>query len=354
MAERTRLEKLAPDAYRHPMDQQATQALRVVPGFELAATKFSRYSFERFLYNEYLASAVKVSPNQCGQVHALLVEACGILDMPVPALFLSQTPIANAFALGREEPAIVLQTGLVELLDEDELMAVIAHELGHIHCGHTIYRLMGLFVALLAKLGATRLGYGDLFSIPIQLALLEWSRKAEFSADRAAVLAVQDPEVMFSALFKLTGGSKKIFSQMNRDEYLAQADEYDRPDAGKLDKLYKLMIESERFPPDSRAPLARGTSLGRWAGVRGDPCGRLPAPWRAASVEERQSQRTCLGLPVRSAASRQMPHSRSARLAAQTAPPRRKMPDEASCYLCGKPARRQGTCLLELCGALLR
>lgn len=261
MAERTRLEKLAPDAYRHPMDQQATQALRAVPGFELAATKFSRYSFERFLYNEYLASAVKVSPNQCGQVHALLVEACEILDMPVPALFLSQTPIANAFALGREEPAIVLQTGLVELLDEDELMAVIAHELGHIHCGHTIYRLMGLFVALLARLGATRLGYGDLFSIPIQLALLEWSRKAEFSADRAAVLTVQDPEVMFSALFKLTGGSQKIFSQMNRDEYLAQADEYDRPDAGKLDKLYKLMIESERSHP---IPVLRAREVLRW------------------------------------------------------------------------------------------
>ncbi|MGC4045822.1 MAG: hypothetical protein QM758_18685 [Armatimonas sp.] len=59
MEPRLRLEKLAPDAYRHPMDQQASVALRAVPGFELAATKFSRYSFERFLYNEYLASAVR-------------------------------------------------------------------------------------------------------------------------------------------------------------------------------------------------------------------------------------------------------------------------------------------------------
>jgi Zn-dependent protease with chaperone function len=181
--------------------------------------------------------------------------------MAPPALFLAQTPIVNAFALGKEEPAIVLQTGLVELLDEDELRAVIGHELGHIHCGHTIYRLMALFLALLARVGAMRAGYGDIFSIPIQLALLEWSRKAEFSADRAAVLTVQDPEIVFSALFKLTGGSPKIFAQMDRDAYLAQAEEYERPDSQKLDKFYRLLIESERSHP---IPVVRAREALRW------------------------------------------------------------------------------------------
>ncbi|MGC4045821.1 MAG: M48 family metallopeptidase [Armatimonas sp.] len=181
--------------------------------------------------------------------------------MPVPALFLAQTPIVNAFALGKEDPAIVLQTGLVELLDEDELLAVIGHELGHIHCGHTIYRLMALFLALLARVGASRVGYGDVFSIPIQMALLEWQRKAEFSADRASILTVQDPEIVFSALFKLTGGSPKIFAQMDRDAYLAQAEEYDRPDAQKLDKLYRLLIESERTHP---IPVVRAREALRW------------------------------------------------------------------------------------------
>ncbi len=288
MEPRLRLEKLAPDAYRHPMDQQASAALRAVPGFELAATKFSRYSFERFLYNEYLSSAVKVSEKQCGSVHKLLVEACSILDMPVPALFLAQTPIVNAFALGKEEPAMVLQTGLVELLDEDELLAVIGHELGHIHCGHTIYRLMGLFLALLARVGASRVGYGDIFSIPIQLALLEWQRKAEFSADRAAILTVQDPEVVFSALFKLTGGSPKIFAQMDRDAYLAQADEYDSPSAHKLDKLYRLLIESERSHP---IPVIRAREVLRWGA--GEEYAKIIAgdyPRRGEPVPKRSSK----------------------------------------------------------------
>lgn len=258
---RLRLSGIAPEAYRHPLDQQASDALRRVPGFEIAVTKFSRFSFERFLYNEYCASAVKVTARQCGAIHERLREACYILDVPEPALFLAQTPIANAFAFGKEEPALVLQTGLVELLTDDELMAVIAHELGHVHCGHSVYRLMALLLVLIARYGGVQFGVGDIFSLSLQVALLEWSRKAEFSADRAAILAVQDPEIVFSSLFKLTGGSPKVFAQMDRDEYLRQADEYDRPDVSKLDRLYKLLLESEKTHP---IPVLRAREALRW------------------------------------------------------------------------------------------
>ncbi len=258
---RMRLLGIAPEAYRHPMDAQATRALRTVPGFELAASKVMQYGIEKFLYHEMCASAVKVTPKQCGSIHALLEEACAVLDMPLPALFLSQTPIANAFALGRETPTVVLHTGLVELLTEEELLGVIAHELGHIQCGHSVYRLMALLLLLASKAGGGALGVGDLFSMSFQAALLEWTRKAEFSADRAAILTVQDPEVIFSALFKLTGGSPKVFAQMDRDEYLKQAEEYDQPDGSRLDKFYKVMLESEKSHP---IPVLRSREVLRY------------------------------------------------------------------------------------------
>lgn len=258
---RVRFPQIAPDTYRHPLDQQATAALRAVPGFELLASKLSQYSFEKIIYHEECASAVRVTPKQLPRIHALLHEACTILDLPEPSLFVSQTPIANAFALGRENPTMVLHTGLVELLTEDELLAVIAHEMGHIHCGHTVYRLMALMLQLLAKLGDMRIGVGDLFSLPIRAALLEWTRKAEFSADRAAIIVVQDPEVVFSALFKLTGGSPKIFEQMDREEYLKQAEDYERPDWSRLDKFYKVMLESDKTHP---IPVLRAKEVLRW------------------------------------------------------------------------------------------
>lgn len=260
---RVRLPRISPESYRHPLDRQATAALRAVPGFELAARKFSRYALERWLYNEACASTVKVTPKQCGRIHALLVEACDILDIrPLPNLFLSQTPFANAYAIGKEAPSIVLLTGMVELLTEDELMAVIAHELGHIHCGHTVYLLMAYAVKILAeRYGSIVPGVGDWLTLGLQAALLEWMRKAEFSCDRAALLVVQDPEVLFSALFKLTGGSPAIYAQMDREEYLKQADEYDNPSAPPLDKFYRVLIEAPQSHP---IPVLRAREVLRY------------------------------------------------------------------------------------------
>lgn len=288
---RTPLPGISAEAYRHPLDRQATRALRAVPGFELAVSKISRYSLERFLYVEACAEAVRVTPRQCGRIHEMLRETCAILDVaPEPTLFLSQTPIANAFALGREMPSIVIQTGLVELLNEDELRAVIAHELGHIHCGHTVYRLMAWIVgAVLARYGALLPGVGDWLTIGLEVALLEWARKAEFSADRAAILCVRDPEVVFSALFKLTGGSPKIAAEMDRDEYLRQADDYDSPDAPPLDKLYKTLLTPPRTHP---IPVLRAREVLRW-GVsdeyRAILAGDYPRRDKAATVGDAAS-----------------------------------------------------------------
>lgn len=290
---RKRLIDIAPESYRHPLDQQATAALRAVPGFEFAVSKLSRFGIEQMLYINFLANSVRVTPKQCSRIHALLVEACAVLDMPVPGLFLSQNPIVNAFALGRERPLMVLHTGLVELLNEEELLGVIAHELGHIHCGHSVYRLMMLLLVLAGRAGGARLGVGDALTMPIQMALLEWARKAEFSADRASVLVTQNAEAMFSALFKVTGGSPKIFEQMDREEFLKQAEEFDRTDTSHLDKFYRLVVESGMEHPipvvRSREVLNYGESdeykailEGRY--VRYDKGGRLSSAFKTAPI----------------------------------------------------------------------
>ena len=261
VATRKRHFGIAPEAYRHPLDQQATNSMRSVPGLEQAISKLSRFALEQVFQVEMLASAVRVTPRQCGRIYALLEEACAVLDLPVPSLFLTQTPIVNAFALGREKPLIVLHTGLVEHMTEEELLGVIAHELGHIHCGHTVYLIPLLILHALAKEGGRQLGVGDALSTPILMALLEWQRKAEYSADRAAVLVTQNPDAVFSALFKLTGGSPKIFEQMDRDEYLKQADDFDRLDDGRLNRWCKSALERGKSHPN---PVIRAREVLRY------------------------------------------------------------------------------------------
>jgi Zn-dependent protease with chaperone function len=233
-----------------------------LPGFELLVQKLSRYSLEQIVFETFCATGVRVTENQCAPIHKLLREACGVLDVPEPALFLSQNPTVNAFAVGREKPLMVLYTGLIEHLDDEELLSVIAHELGHIHCGHSVYRLMMELLKLASRIGTAKLGIGDALSFPIEMALLEWARKAEFSADRAAVLVTQNPDAVFSTLFKITGGSPKIYEMMDKDEYLKQAEEYEKPDASRLEKFYKNALESGMTHP---IPVFRAREVLRYA-----------------------------------------------------------------------------------------
>lgn len=255
-AGRRRLTKISSEAYRHPLDRQAAVALRALPGFETLVAKFSQYSVEKIMYHEQCATSVRVTPRQLPKIHNLLLEACGVLDLPEPAMFVSQTPLVNAFALGRDNPTLVLWTGLIELLNEEETLAVIAHELGHIHCGHTLPLLIAVIAQQFVKAGGN-----PFLELSLQAALLEWIRKAEFSADRAALLVVQDPEVVFSALFKMTGGSPKIFEQMDREEFLKQAEDYERPDWSRLDKFYQGLIEAGKSHP---IPVLRAREALRW------------------------------------------------------------------------------------------
>ena len=98
------------------------------------------------------------------------------LDMEsVPDLYMTQFPIANAFAIGTERPIVVLNSELVRLLDEDGRRVVLAHEAAHVHSDHVLYREA---LAILLLLGQSmRLPIlAGLPLLAIQLALLEWSR----------------------------------------------------------------------------------------------------------------------------------------------------------------------------------
>ena len=74
-----------------------------------------------------MASAVKVTPLQCPDLHAKLQVVCTTLGVDMPDLFIQQNPIVNAFTGGVDKPVIVLHSGLLERLNDEETLAVIAH-----------------------------------------------------------------------------------------------------------------------------------------------------------------------------------------------------------------------------------
>jgi Zn-dependent protease with chaperone function len=179
----------------------------------------------------------------------MFLECCDILDIQQepPELFISQNPFLNAGAVGMDRPFITLNSALVQSLDDEELMCVIGHELGHVLSGHVLYKtllaLMLQFSTFLMNIPLSGLTIAGLIA-----ALKEWDRKSELSADRAGLLTIQNPEVSVSLLMKMAGGNQT--DEMNLGEFIKQAEEYDQSE-GLMDNVYKLlnlMTQTHPFP----------------------------------------------------------------------------------------------------------
>src|SRR5437588_11281718 len=173
---RRRFPGLDATVLQHPYDRAALNALQKVPGLDIIVRKFIELFPERVAYIQNVAQTVRVSKKQCPQLYKLFQEACSILDMPEPELYVAQTPLSNALTSGHNHPYIIVTTGLLDLMNEDEELAVIGHELGHIKSGHVLYKTMALGISLLLSIiGDMTLGVGRLVGRSLEAALLEWS-----------------------------------------------------------------------------------------------------------------------------------------------------------------------------------
>ncbi|MBO0770731.1 MAG: M48 family metallopeptidase [Actinobacteria bacterium] len=257
---RVRLPGISSRAYEHPADRSALVALRKLTGFDVLLRRLASLFSDRSLRLLFLASSVRTSAEQFPHLHELLLDGSAILDLPdVPELFISQMPIPNAMALGSDKPFIVITTGMVDLMDGEEMRFVIGHELGHVLSGHAVYRTMLFHLTrLAARMAWFAIGYIGLRVIIAGLE--EWYRKSELSCDRAGVLAGQDPAAARRALMKLAGGSR--MSELSHDAFHQQAREYDAvPDVREgLIKLLQLQGNTHPFA------VVRFAELDRWVG----------------------------------------------------------------------------------------
>jgi len=131
---------LKADDFRHPLDLQATNTLKQLPGLDLTVRSLLGSVAEEFFYLNNIGASVQINEQQLPDLHQLLLEACQILDLEPPQLYLQQNPTPNAytFAMRGKKPFMVLHTSLVEMLTPPEIQAVMAHELGHLKCEHGV------------------------------------------------------------------------------------------------------------------------------------------------------------------------------------------------------------------------
>ena len=254
---------LSVEDFRHPNDARATDALKKIPGLDKLLAKILEYGLERLYYVDNVASNLRVTPKMFSRLHRSLTWATKILDVPEPEMYVTVDPVPNAFTYGHTKPFITLTSGLVDMLSDEELFFVIGHEVGHIKAGHVLYGTMARNIAaVVALIGQATFGLGSLLGQGLVIALYEWYRCAELTADRAALLCVQDIEPARDTFMKLAGGTTRLSAEMDRGEFLRQVEAYEEVDRSTLDKAYKVLLTLYRTHPFA---MQRAKMLDDWS-----------------------------------------------------------------------------------------
>jgi Zn-dependent protease with chaperone function len=253
-----KLDQISPRAYQHPADRAATAALQKVPYLDQVVRKLVALGYERALRAASLGSSVRLGESQLPRIWVLHRQVFNTLDIEhVPDLYMTQFPLANAYTIGTHKPIVVLNSELVRILDDDGRRVVLAHEAAHVHSDHVLYRT-ALLILLQIGAGVRLPLLAGLPLLAIQYALLEWSRAAELSCDRAAALVTRDPKAVCQALMTIAAG--EAAEDLNLDAFIAQGMDYSDGGSG-LERLTKLFQDLRLTHP---MPVRRVRLLLDW------------------------------------------------------------------------------------------
>ena len=283
-----RLPGISPKAYEHPADRAATAALGSIPMLDAVVRKLVEFGYERALRQSFLGASVRLGTDQLPEVWSTYRRVLSVLDMPeVYDLYLTQYPIANAAAIGAGKPIVVVNSTALSLLDERQLETVLAHEVAHILSDHVVYQTA---LMILLRLG-TSVRVPLLAGLPllaVRYALLEWSRAAELTCDRAATLVTRDPRATSATLMTMAGGVQS--SQLSLDAFNRQGMEYEEGGAG-MDRLQRMLTElglTHSMPVKRVSELmawVRSGDYDRIAGGEYPRRGQEPRPPRAEAAD---------------------------------------------------------------------
>jgi Zn-dependent protease with chaperone function len=258
MPARVILTDISSTAWEHPADRAALNTLRSIPGFDQVVRRVAGFFGERGVRQMFLANAVRIGPNQRPKLWAQYLEVLETLDWKtVPELYVTQTPLVNAAAVGFDKPFIVMNSGLIELLDEDEQRDILGHELAHIMSGHTTYTTIAIIIL---TVGIQNLPFlAGMALLPFQLALMEWYRKAELSADRAGLLVTQNVRTSMGTFLKMAGGAE-WGDTISIDAFIQQAEQYEGT-SDFADKVWQVINTAFRTHPFG---TVRAAEIQRW------------------------------------------------------------------------------------------
>jgi len=252
-SERVTLTNLNTNEYEHSLDKATLATLKSIPILpklvelvQVPTSMTTRYTL--------LGSNLRVTDKQLPSLYKIFRQACDILEMPEPMFYVSTAPEINAYTTCPDQPIIKIYSYLLDILEEDEIMFVLGHELSHIKCRHLVYTLLGelLSTGALRIIVSTIPGLGVLYTpaeISLNYALYQWMRAAEYTCDRGGFLACQNFEASCRALMKLAGYSRTYANELDVNAFIEQAQSFNDQNDTALGKVQQILLSYGQTHP---------------------------------------------------------------------------------------------------------
>ena len=261
ISSRRRLDGLEKMAFQHPADLAMLSRLERVPLLPSVVAQFVD-TMKEPIEIELIGNSFHVTQESLPEVYSLYLQACDSLcvDSP-PPLYVVQNPIYNGYTTGVDKPFVVLHSGLVSAFDDDELVYIMGHELGHVISGHVQYHTL---VRILSLAGVAALPGLAKLAVDVTLTplLYRWSRRSEYTCDRAGLLACQSLDAARRAHMKMAGFPVKYFDKICSQSILEQAKAFRERTAGSW--LSQTFALTQKFTATHPRAIERAVELQQW------------------------------------------------------------------------------------------
>jgi Zn-dependent protease with chaperone function len=226
-------------AFAYEGDETALETLKAVPGFGMVAQWLIDNLYEEYVHLDQLYNCCRVNEQNYPSIYGVMRTACEILDAPVPEVFIRYSPVYNACTSGVDRVFVELNSALVDDYDEQELLVIVGHEMGHVKANHVKYKMVADFIVKFLPILSQIVPFNlNVLIQPLLLALFEWSRRAELTCDRAGLLCAQHPATALGALSKFSGRVNKYPTEFSQIVLNAQAAEV----AESKHKIVRLLL----------------------------------------------------------------------------------------------------------------